>query len=102
MYGSYIIKLRLIDEPILTKYLCAYLNSILGRMQFERVKTGSAQFNINLDQIRETEIIEPSSEVQEDIAILVSKLLEQLFEMRKIYTEKLQQAKNLFIEHLTS
>ncbi len=55
VHGSYIIRLRLEDEEILPRYLSVYLNSVLGRIQFDRLKTGSLQFNININtqQIRD-------------------------------------------------
>jgi type I restriction enzyme M protein len=53
VYGSYIIRLRLKEgsefDPF---FLAIYLNSRLGQMQFDRLKTGSLQYNINIDQIR--------------------------------------------------
>jgi restriction endonuclease S subunit len=102
VYGSYIIRLRLKEEPILPRYLSAYLNSILGRLQFERVKTGSAQYNVSLDQIREITIIEPDPDVQEDISSAVFDFIGQLAELRKLHQEKLDQAKSRFIKNLTS
>lgn len=68
IYGSYIIRLRLKDrKDFLPKFLGIYLNSRFGQMQFDRLKTGSLQFNINRNQIRD---------------ILVPRLSE--FEQRKI------------------
>jgi len=53
IYGSYIIRLRLKDrEDFLPKFIGIYLNSRFGQMQFDRLKTGSLQFNINIDQIK--------------------------------------------------
>jgi type I restriction enzyme M protein len=53
IYGSYIIRLRMKDRKnFLPKFVGIYLNSRFGQMQFDRLKTGSLQFNINTDQIR--------------------------------------------------
>jgi type I restriction enzyme M protein len=53
IYGSYIIRLRMKDrKDFLPKFVGIYLNSRFGQMQFDRLKTGSLQFNINTDQIR--------------------------------------------------
>jgi type I restriction enzyme M protein len=54
IYGSYIIRLRLKDRnDFLPKFLGIYLNSRFGQMQFDRLKTGSLQFNINRNQIKD-------------------------------------------------
>jgi len=53
-YGSYIIRLRLKDRSrFIPKFLGIYLNSRFGQMQFDRLKTGSLQFNINMEQIKD-------------------------------------------------
>ena len=53
IYGSYIIRLRLKDrKDFLPRFIGIYLNSRFGQMQFDRLKSGSLQFNINTDQIR--------------------------------------------------
>jgi restriction endonuclease S subunit len=54
VYGSYMIRLRLSDmSEFNAKFLAIYLNSRFGQMQFDRLKTGSLQFNINIRQIRD-------------------------------------------------
>jgi type I restriction enzyme M protein len=54
VYGSYIIRLRLKNEDVFTpNFLTIYLNSRFGQMQFDRQKTGSLQFNINQEQIKD-------------------------------------------------
>lgn len=98
VHGSYMIRLRLDDEEILPRYLSVYLNSILGRIQFDRLKTGSLQFNINIQQIRDVVIIEPDIDVQEDVASTVYQLINQVAMLRRQYQEKLTEAKTRFIE----
>ncbi|HEV2357762.1 MAG TPA: N-6 DNA methylase, partial [bacterium] len=69
VYGSYIIRLRLRDQMRLRpRFLALYLNSRVGQMQFDRVKTGSLQFNINQQQIQD--IIVPDIPVSEQDAIV--------------------------------
>lgn len=96
VYGSYIIRLRTMDSRILPEYLSVYLNSILGRLQFERQKTGSLQFNINIEQIRDLWIIEPAKSFQEEIAKEVFGLVEDVNGLRMQYKQKLKQAEDLF------
>jgi type I restriction enzyme, S subunit len=100
VYGSYIIRLKLEDEALLPRYVSAYLNSILGRIQFDRLKTGSLQFNINMQHIRAVEIIEPDINVQEDIASSVFSLIDKISELKKQYRERISEAKKRFIELL--
>ena len=69
VYGSYMIRLRLRDHgTLLPRFLALYLNSRFGQMQFDRVKTGSLQFNINQQQIND--IIVPRLPVPEQQRIL--------------------------------
>jgi len=100
VYGSYIIRLRTSDTRIIPEYLSVYLNSILGRLQFEKQKTGSLQFNINIDQIRDLWIIEPERSVQEGIAEEVFGLVEKANALKIMYKQKLKQAENLFVNML--
>jgi restriction endonuclease S subunit len=80
------------------KYLSLFLNSILGRIQFDRQKTGSSQFNINIQQIRDLWIIEPEKNLQEEIGIEVFGLIEKVSALKNQYSEKLKQADDLFIK----
>jgi type I restriction enzyme M protein len=69
VYGSYMIRLRLRDHKrVVPQFLALYLNSRVGQMQFDRVKTGSLQFNINQQQIQD--IIVPEIPVPEQEAIV--------------------------------
>lgn len=98
VYGSYIIRLRINEAQILSRYLSIYLNSILGKIQFDRLKTGSSQFNINTQQIRDIIIIEPDLDIQEDIASTIFQLMNQVSTLKTRYQEKLTEAKTRFIE----
>jgi restriction endonuclease S subunit len=100
VYGSYMIRLRLEEGGILPRYLSVYLNSLLGRMQFDRLKTGSLQFNINLQQIRDVRIIEPDKSTQEDIASAVFHTMDQVATLRVQYQEKLGKARARFLKLL--
>jgi restriction endonuclease S subunit len=100
VYGSYIIRLKLEDEALLPQYVSAYLNSILGRIQFDQLKTGALQFNINMQQIRAIEIIEPDIDVQEDIAASIFALIDKISRLRKQYQMKISEAENRFVELL--
>jgi type I restriction enzyme M protein len=69
VYGSYMIRLRLKDHNrVLPRFLALYLNSRFGQMQFDRVKTGSLQFNINQQQIGD--IIIPEIPIAEQERII--------------------------------
>ncbi len=69
VYGSYMIRLRLKDhKTVLPRFLALYLNSRFGQMQFDRVKTGSLQFNINKQQIGD--IIVPELPIPEQQSII--------------------------------
>ena len=100
VYGSYIIRLRIADSRMLPEYLSVYLNSILGRLQFEKQKTGSSQFNINIGQIRDLWIIEPEKNVQEEIARNLFGLVEKVNTLKILYKQKLLQAEDLFMHLL--
>ncbi len=68
IYGSYIIRLRLRNYSKVTpKFLALYLNSRFGQMQFDRLKTGSLQFNINKEQIQDIVVPEISLPEQDKI-----------------------------------
>ena len=68
VYGSYIIRLRLPDHSeLLPKFLALYLNSRFGQMQFDRLKTGSLQFNINKEQIQDVIVPKLSLTEQQEI-----------------------------------
>ena len=48
-----VFRVRLNDKKdFLPKFIGIYLNSRFGQMQFDRLKTGSLQFNINIPQIK--------------------------------------------------
>jgi len=69
VYGSYIIRLRLRDDSqIDPRFAAIYLNSRFGQMQFDRLKTGSLQFNINIQHI--LDIILPNIPKQEQEQIV--------------------------------
>ncbi len=96
VYGSYIIRLRLNDSRILPEYLSVFINSILGRLQFDRLKTGALQFNINTQHIRNLWLIEPEKSIQQEIATEVFCLIEKAKYLKLQYNEKLIQAEALF------
>ena len=101
-YGSYMIRLRLNDKRLGPRYLSAYLNSILGRVQFDKLKTGSSQYNINTQHIRNIFVVEPNIDTQEDISHRVFDNIEQIIKLRKDYKELLIKSKCRFIELLNS
>lgn len=81
VYGSFMIRLRLKDHSrILPKFLALYLNSRFGQMQFDRVKTGSLQFNINRQHI--LDIIIPELPIHEQERI-VTEFSEQLSKIKR-------------------
>lgn len=100
VYGSYIIRLRLDDEALLPQYISVYLNSVLGRIQYDKLKTGSLQFNINMQQISDIVIIKPDISVQEDVASSVFSLIDQVSALKREYNQRILYAKKRFIELL--
>jgi len=102
VFGSYIIRLRMDDPRVLPEYLSVYINSILGRTQFDMLKTGALQFNINIQQIRDLWIIEPNKSVQKEIASETFGLIEKASALKLQYKQKLKQAKNTFTDMLES
>jgi len=100
VFGSYIIRLRLDDARVLPEYLSVYINSILGRTQFDRLKTGALQFNINIQQIRNLWIIEPDRRIQEEIASETFSLIQKASALKSQYKQKLKHAENTFTEML--
>jgi type I restriction enzyme M protein len=68
IYGSYIIRLRIENSNVfIPKFIAIYLNSRFGQMQFDRLKTGSLQFNINIQHINDVIIPIISKSEQEKI-----------------------------------
>jgi len=79
VHGSYTIRLRLQDHSrLLPRFLAFYLNSRFGQMQFDRVKTGSLQFNINKEQIQDIVVPEIHIADQERIIGEFSEKLSQI------------------------
>lgn len=102
VYGSYIIRLRLDDPRVLPEYISVYINSILGRTQFDRLKTGALQFNINTQHIRNLWIIEPEKSLQKEIASEVLGLIKDANTLKAQYVQKLKQAEDLFTDMLAT
>ena len=102
-YGSYMIRLRMRDkdrQTLIPQYLCIYLNSILGRVQFEKLKTGSSQYNINSGQIKQIKIIIPNIQTQHSIITKITSLLENVNNLRVEGEEILDDARKQFISHV--
>lgn len=102
-YGSYMIRLRMSDEykkVLLPKYLCIYLNSILGAAQFERLKTGSSQYNINNEQIKQIKVIIPDVQTQRSIIRKITTLLKRVSVSREDGERVLDNARMQFIRHI--
>ena len=101
VFGSYIIRLRMDDPRVLPEYLSVYVNSILGRIQFDRLKTGALQFNINTQQIRDLWIIEADMRLQKKIASETFDLIKKASALKLQYKQKMKQAEDLFIDMLS-
>lgn len=71
--GAYINQriLRITPKDISSNYLCLVLNSLVGKMQFERIGTGGVQTNISPKEILNIYIPRLSKEVEEEISSLV-------------------------------
>jgi len=101
VYGSYIIRLRLEDtKEIIPQYLAIFLNSELGRTQFDRLKTGALQFNINIQQIRQVIVPKPNLEVQRTIIENVQSNLSAAKQLREQYQDSLQKTDNIIAQSL--
>lgn len=100
VYGSYMIRLRLSEQEktrILPQYLALYLNSIFGKIQFDKLKTGALQYNINMQQIKEIKVIVPPIPKQGQIIKKIINLTEQSKQLRDEGLTKLKKAKELFL-----
>lgn len=60
-----------LDEGVNPEYVKAFMISILGQRQLDRIKRPVARANINLDEIRGINIILPSLEIQNKIVSLM-------------------------------
>jgi restriction endonuclease S subunit len=68
IFGSYFIRTRPNKNVLNPVYLSLYLNSLIGKMQFERSSTGAIQTNLTIPVIESTLIVAPSLDVQNVIA----------------------------------
>ncbi|MFW6016437.1 MAG: restriction endonuclease subunit S [bacterium] len=82
-FNNHIYKLNVCDE-IDPNYLMIYLNSSLGKKQFERYAGGIAQKNINSKDILKLVVIIPSKDLQEKIS---SSILDYYCKVNNKYLE---------------
>lgn len=68
IFGSYFIRTRPHKKELNPIYLSLYLNSLAGKLQFERSNTGAIQTNLTIPVIESTRIIVPPMEIQEKFA----------------------------------
>jgi restriction endonuclease S subunit len=68
IFGSYFIRTRPNKNELNPIYLSLYLNSLAGKLQFERSNTGAIQTNLTIPVIESTRIIVPPIEIQERFA----------------------------------
>jgi restriction endonuclease S subunit len=68
IFGSYFIRTRPNKKVLNPIYLSLYLNSLAGKMQFERSSTGAIQTNLTIPVIESTLIVAPSLDAQNVIA----------------------------------
>lgn len=105
VYGSYMIRLRMPEQAkkiLLPKYLYIYLNSILGQLQFEKLKTGSLQYNINAKQIKEIYIIIPDKSTQQTIIDKINNLLTNVSTLKEEGNVMITKSKNQFLKAIIS
>jgi len=101
VYGSYIIRLRLEDQKeIIAQYLTVFLNSELGRAQFDKLKTGALQFNINIQQIKQVLVPKPSLEVQRAIVKNVKSNLSTAKSLQIQYRKSLEKTDRIIADPL--
>ncbi|MEH1924167.1 restriction endonuclease subunit S [Nostoc sp.] len=71
IFGSYFIRTRPNQKELNPIYLSLYLNSLAGKLQFERSNTGAIQTNLTIPVIESIRVIVPPMEIQEKFAQLV-------------------------------
>lgn len=81
--------LKEFKDSIELKYLYYYLRSPLGQLELFKHKKGSIQSNVNMKEIRDTNIILPSIEEQQKIASVLSALDDQI-ELNNKINQKLE------------
>ena len=105
VYGSYMIRLRMDENSkdyIQSEYLYRYLNSALGQLQFNRLKTGALQYNINTQQIKEIKVIVPEKQVQQKIIKDMNTLIASAYKLQNEGKTILNESKDKFIQHIIS
>lgn len=93
MPGSFITLIRADEKKINPIYLGVVLNSIVGRMQSERKKSGTAQPYIYPKDLKEFLIPILPSKLQEEIAELVLKSIECKKQSKQLLQEAIQMVK---------
>lgn len=96
IFGSYFIKIRL-EEGYNPFYVAIFLNSMLGRLQSERLTSGAIQTNITIPAIESMEIAFPKSAVQKAIC----NSYKQAVHLRKDSRRLIQQAKQEVEKRIT-
>lgn len=81
--------LKFTSKNIKKEYLVLILNSLIGKLQLERVGTGGVQTNISFNDIKNILLPELSNGLQQQISDLVKKS----HEARKKSKELLEEAK---------
>lgn len=91
-FGSYMIKLCLIKGTN-PKYISAFLNSKLGSLQTQRLRTGTIQTNITIPAIRLIKIPVPLRPTQDKIVEEVRRIREEVRKLRLEAEEGVRNAK---------
>lgn len=84
-FGSYVIRIR--AKKINSFYLYVFLKCLYGRFQTVRYRSGAAQPNISIPNIRDILVYEPSEDFQLEIAGLLFKSQETIRQSKNIYAE---------------
>ncbi|MBN1234500.1 MAG: restriction endonuclease subunit S [Methanotrichaceae archaeon] len=84
-FGSYVIRIR--SKNINPYYLYVYLKSRFGRTQTIRLRSGAAQPNISLPNLKELLVFLPSDEMQKEIETIFLSSYRRRIESEILYSE---------------
>lgn len=95
-FGSYTIRIRFNENKINPAFGALFLITKYGVLQTKRLKSGSAQLNLNIPNIKEIKIPLIDLRTQEEIEVFVGQIEKWQEQSRFLYS----QAENLLLEEL--
>ena len=87
VFGSYFIKITVDKSKAVPLYIAQFLNSKLGRLQSERLKSGGIQTNLTIDAIKSIKVPLPTKNEQLKIIKDIEKSYQEVNKAIKNYQE---------------